>query len=44
MVFVKEDVQSVPQQTSEDWLFEDEIDITLSNEDGLTNRKRDPQL
>ena len=44
MVFIKENVHSTLQQTSDDWLFEDEIDVTLSNEDGLTNRKRDPQL
>eukprot|EP00112_Aurelia_sp_Birch-Aquarium-sp1_P019702 Seg4931.1 transcript_id=Seg4931.1/GoldUCD/mRNA.D3Y31 product="Nuclear protein localization protein 4-like" protein_id=Seg4931.1/GoldUCD/D3Y31 len=44
MVFIKEDVPSAPQKASDDWLFEEEIDVTLSNEDGLTNRKRDPQL
>lgn len=44
MVFVKEDPNTVQTEVADDWIFEDEIDVTLSNDDGLTKRKRDPQL
>ena len=45
MIFVKEDNKAVQQaEAADDWVFEDEIDVTLSNDDGLTKRKRDPQL
>jgi len=45
MIFLREEPNSAqPIETTDDWVFEDEIDVTLSNDDGLTKRKRDPQL
>ncbi|XP_065065958.1 nuclear protein localization protein 4 homolog [Rhopilema esculentum] len=45
MLFVKEEVQpATTQESSDDWVFEDEIDVTLSKEEGIVHRNRDPQL
>ena len=45
MLFVKEELQpTTTQQSTDDWVFEDEIDVTLSKEEGLVHRNRDPQL
>ena len=45
MIFVKEEPSMAQQEEeADDWVFEDEIDVTLSNDNGLTKRKRDPQL
>ena len=45
MIFVKEEPSMVEEtEAGDDWVFEDDIDVTLSNDNGLTKRKRDPQL
>lgn len=45
MIFVREEPNTTEEaETGDDWVFEDEIDVTLSNDNGLTKRKRDPQL
>lgn len=45
MIFLKEEPHSPKQEEPlNEWVFEDDIDVALSNDDGLTKRKRDPQL
>lgn len=47
MLYLKEDGQSTSKMEAAalvDWVFEDEIDVKLSNDDGLITRKKDAQL
>ncbi len=45
MIYVKENMSSsTPPESTNEWLFEDEIDVALSKDPGLISRKRDPQL
>ena len=45
MIYLKEGAQSSAEnEASSEWIFEDEIDVLLSKDDGLIHRNRDPQL